>query len=479
MKKNQFEQFEKEKEDLKLILNSYSKFIDFNNNEIFENLNVFKENINDENKVNIIIKKLKEIYLNNNNNILTETKEKIESNKKKISEINEILEQIKEDKNKNKEIENYQNEIKKLSNEFFKGFILINFPENKSQAHYLEFLISNYKLPTENKKTINEILQEKILFFYDKEIKKNSNIINESNCINKIFVFECNKENVIERENNRKIDPINNVIYHMIFNPPNLKDKNLMQRLIDVENSLKIDEIYENFSFDWEDLREFYNNFKMNVEFINTNNEKNENENNNFENEINNNVDKINESLKNLILEFENKICPNNNNNIENTNSQNTQTNKEINNDEINKTESIKTPKPSKFINFNQNYKIIKCFKFKTPSNQLNQIYLNLNDFLLKYSYYYKKIFNKLKNNSNDIGENLENFQKNFIEFLSKPSKKYFYLKKFTDKYLAFNRKFDYMNMNKLVIDDFKKDINDLNEILWKEIMKKKRRRNY
>ena len=81
----------------------------------------------------------------------------------------------------------------------------------------------------------------------------------------------------------------------MIFNPPNLKDKNLMQRLIDVENSLKIDEIYENFSFDWEDLREFYNNFKMNVEFINTNNEKNENE-NNFENEINNNVYKINKN---------------------------------------------------------------------------------------------------------------------------------------------------------------------------------------
>ena len=91
MKKNQIEQFEKEKEDLKQILNSYSKFIDFNNNEIFENLNVFKENINDENKVNIIIKKLKEIYLNNNNNnILKETKEKIENNKKKISEINEI-----------------------------------------------------------------------------------------------------------------------------------------------------------------------------------------------------------------------------------------------------------------------------------------------------------------------------------------------------------------------------------------------------
>ena len=63
----------------------------------------------------------------------------------------------------------------------------------------------------------------------------------------------------------------------MIFNPPNLKDKNLMQRLIDVENlnQEKIDEIYENFSFDWEDLREFYNNFKMKCEFINTNNNNN------------------------------------------------------------------------------------------------------------------------------------------------------------------------------------------------------------
>ena len=56
----------------------------------------------------------------------------------------------------------------------------------------------------------------------------------------------------------------------MIYNPPNIKDKNLMGRLIGAESieKEKIDEYFENFKFDWEDLRDFYNNFKMNFEFI-------------------------------------------------------------------------------------------------------------------------------------------------------------------------------------------------------------------
>ena len=64
----------------------------------------------------------------------------------------------------------------------------------------------------------------------------------------------------------------------MIYNPPNIKDKNLMGRLIGAESieKEKIDEYFENFEFDWEDLRDFYNNFKMNFEFIYTNKVNNE-----------------------------------------------------------------------------------------------------------------------------------------------------------------------------------------------------------
>ncbi|MBR7001478.1 MAG: hypothetical protein IKI11_02285, partial [Neisseriaceae bacterium] len=70
-------------------------------------------------------KKLKELFLTNNNNIINETKEKIENNKKRISELNEFLEQFKDDKNafKNKDYENSTIELKKLNNEFYKGFI--------------------------------------------------------------------------------------------------------------------------------------------------------------------------------------------------------------------------------------------------------------------------------------------------------------------------------------------------------------------
>ena len=51
----------------------------------------------------------------------------------------------------------------------------------------------------------------------------------------------------------------------MIQNPPNLKDKNLMGRLIDIQEieKEKIEDYFEDFSYNLEEIREYYNNLKQ------------------------------------------------------------------------------------------------------------------------------------------------------------------------------------------------------------------------
>ena len=65
----------------------------------------------------------------------------------------------------------------------------------------------------------------------------------------------------------------------MIYNPPNLKDKNVMGRLIDIQaiKKEKIEDYFEDFSYNLEEIREYYNNFKLGIEFINNNNNNNNN----------------------------------------------------------------------------------------------------------------------------------------------------------------------------------------------------------
>ena len=62
----------------------------------------------------------------------------------------------------------------------------------------------------------------------------------------------------------------------MIYNIPNLKDTKLMGRLIDIQEieNEKIEDYFEYFSYNLES-REYNNNFKLGIEFINTNNHNN------------------------------------------------------------------------------------------------------------------------------------------------------------------------------------------------------------
>ena len=202
MKKNQIEQFEKEKEELKEKLKDFIPLLE----QLPEDEN---EKINDETIVDLFILKLKlDFQLRD----LEEVKKSIEENKETINQLNELINSIKEEqiskpKNKQKELEKAIQDLEKIYNDSYYGFITINFPENLQQARILEFKINNYSQPIEGNKTEVDILKEKIMYAFDKEIKENKSTLQEST-INYFFDFEIEQDKIFERVDNRKLDPI-------------------------------------------------------------------------------------------------------------------------------------------------------------------------------------------------------------------------------------------------------------------------------
>jgi hypothetical protein len=85
-----------------------------------------------------------------------------------------------------------------------------------------------------------------------------------------------------------------------------------------------------------------------------------------------------------------------------------------------------------------------------------------------------QKIFNKKKVNDNSIGDVLMNYQNEFIQFLSRPSRKRDIIKKFTNKLQAFYQEFKPINQHDLVVEEFNKDINEISKQVWEVINERK-----
>jgi adenylate kinase family enzyme len=469
MKKNQIEQFEKEKEELKEKLKDFIPLLE----QLPEDEN---EKINDETIVDLFILKLKlDFQLRD----LEEVKKSIEENKETINQLNELINSIKEEqiskpKNKQKELEKAIQDLEKIYNDSYYGFITINFPENLQQARILEFKINNYSQPIEGNKTEVDILKEKIMYAFDKEIKENKSTLQEST-INYFFDFEIEQDKIFERVDNRKLDPQTGIIYHMTFNPPNEKDKKLMARLVDVNDPTheQIEESQSKLLQNYDKIKQFYLNFI--TKHIDIQSDLSQDEIYNI----------ISDKIKLIVNEFEEKLI--------NKNIQNEQSEKEIerkdsiqneiiskdqtgsNNSELNSPSEQKQIEFNKRISFNLNKNVIKASPvLKTSLIDVLFGYNKISKMLDVYSFYLQKIFHKKKTISNPIGDVLMNYQNEFIQFLSRPSKKREVIKKFTNKIEAFYKEFKPINQHNLVLEEFNKDIIEITKQIWEIINQRK-----
>lgn len=204
------------------------------------------------------------------------------SKQKRKKEINEEILKLKEDKNNpkaktgTKNESQYQIELNKISIESNKGFILVDFPNNFSQAKILEQKLSGYIFELTKPKSEIEKLKDNYTQILDKTCKppKKRNLIE---CGLDVCIYlEGNSDECLRRSQDRKIDPTTGLIYHLEDNPPNQDDKKLIERLVGTEEIQPSESIilesHKNFNLNIKQILEFYSIFgysKMNFKMLN------------------------------------------------------------------------------------------------------------------------------------------------------------------------------------------------------------------
>ena len=444
MKKNQIENFNKEKESLKEEYKLYIPIIEpYYKKEI--------DKISDEDKIKILISYIQKDFP-------FKSKEEIKSNIQKKNEkllfYNTEIEKIHEEQQKKpnakmKDLQNYLKEIEKIQNEQIEGFILVDFPETFDQFILFEKLTTGFK--QEIDKPPNEILINKFKISEILNISyiNNKNIYNEnkksSGFFDNYIWLEVNETETIRRVNNRKLDPNTGIIYHLEDNPPPEKDKKLNERLVDVTEPtvdyIKVE--LKNYDIIFPKILNFINLFK-NLKKISI-----------FDkNEILIEIENIFKELLNIFENDENKnVLNNNNNNIDNLNTENI----------IEEDETEKYLTKLKEIN----KKINKNFS----ENLIN----NYQKFLIYYKDNIKSFLYEIKIQKENIIKQMNNIQEEFLTFLNLPdNNKKKLLKIFKKKYENFVEKFNLIKRNKIVNSEFNNDIAELTDHFWSLISMKK-----
>jgi adenylate kinase family enzyme len=208
--------------------------------------------------------------------------DEIASKQKRKKDINEEIIKLKEDKNNpktkigTKNESQYQQELNKISIESNKGFILVDFPNNFSQANILEQKLSGYVYELSKPKSDIEKMRDNYSQILDKTFKPPKKKILIEGGLDVCIYLDGDSNECIRRSQNRKIDPTTGMIYHLDDNPPNQEDKKLLERLIGTEEIQPVEnlilESHKEFNININKILEFYSIFgysKMNFKMMN------------------------------------------------------------------------------------------------------------------------------------------------------------------------------------------------------------------
>ena len=450
------------------------------NNLLFEEIKNYTKLIKNENNLNedeilleLLIQKIKEDFK------FKEKEEIVKSIKEKRDLISNINIERQELEKKSKPPNVNAKDLKKLDEmtvEAMRGFIIIDFPKTMAQIQLMEKKLMNFVQPCEKNKTIEEVLQTKLLSICDKNqyiFKINMTGENELT-FDKIILFESEKSNIetdmelVEKfYNTFSRDNDSKYFYHLILNE-NYVTNNINTPLIEINNNV--------------------NTKKKDNQITNEDEIKIFNE--------------VNELLKIILNVYEEKMDPILNLGLEN--SSDVYNNLDI----INEKESSKKISIDSFKNNNINKREPdkKAFKDSQSSITINDSRINSNnlntskgevnasskinlfpngipekEFIstyqvwtkLIYQYtnsYYEIFYSEKQSNEKNFVEKLNEMQHEFITFLSRSSNKNILINQFFNKYKKFSKQYWYIQEDQTIKNKYLSDIDELFETLWKVV---------
>ena len=490
LRKFQIDQLKKEKNNLHEEIKEYIDLIENKNNLT-----------DDEICIIILQKKIREDFEMKN---LDNIKQEILSRREQISKITTELNRVREEQQRKqktnlRELQVYQQQLDKIDFESLVGFIIINFPNNIEQSKLIEEKMIGFIQPCEQNKSDFDEINDKLLFFCDKE-HKDSKFIKFNSFYEKIVYFHCDDSKLFPESKN----PPNTLPVGGTQNiaAPTLTKKDIEE----YKNNFKIlEDFYQNFNIQIDKYDYYEGTIEENV-FLNNNN-LNMNSNNYI---VRDRV--IVEKIKSVLSIYEeanisilmdescdeglediSQIKDKNSSRkisgdsslkqtINNSKQQIKPQMKDSSNDTILKNEISKMPS----INNNNNNPIVdKSSEKKQTQKQiilsisqisdaekmnLYQIWYNLN---IQYNYYINRIFYRERTLKQKKAEDvLDDIQNNFINFLCNSNESKIIVNQFVQKYRNFRDNYCQSkkindSSNKTIIKNYQKDLAELNETLW------------
>ena len=425
---------------------------------------------------------------------LENIKQEITTKRENINNLNDKINALKEEQNKGKkvnprDIDNLQQQIDKIYFDSMIGFIIINFPNNPEQSKLMEKYFMDLVQPCEQGISDFDLINDNLLFICDKETK-NQKCVKFEPSLEKFVLFYCDNNKLIKQENQEKQNQNQN-----------------QENAVPEFNKDLIDSYYNNFK----EMEEFYQNFNIKIDKYDYY-EGIEEENNIFLNNNNINMNSngfiqrdkiIYEKLKSSLTLYEEKLVPLKINNIiladesydevleeviqikekdssrimsgDSSIKQMTNNSKpQLKSNPKKDTDNLSTLKNNEITsqkNYKAKPKIISLTQLS--EEETYNIYKIWKDFVEQYNYHINKIlYNDKNSKSKKIEEELIEIQKDYINFLVEPEKQNILVKQFIDKYKCFRDKFikdkrTNKESNKIIIDNFQKDLVELNEAMW------------
>ena len=519
LRKYQIDQLKKEKNNL---IEEIKEYID-----LIENKNNLTD---DEICIKILQKKIKEDFeMKNTENIKQEITNRREQIKNLTIELNKVREeQQKKQKTNLRELQVYQQQLDKIEIDSMVGFIIINFPNTIEQSKLIEEKMIGFIQPCEQNKSLFDEINDKLLFLCDKE-QKDSKFVKFNSFLEKIVYFYCDNSKLFP-EKTVPQNPIPTPSRGSIM-PVIAPDEFTKSEVEDYINKYKdLEEFYQNFNIQI-DKYDYYEGLdEENINLNNNyNNNLNMNSNNymirdrilldKLKSTLNiyeeKNVPKLNSSIlmeesceegleegnsgdsslkhtignnskqqnKQQMRDSNNssslkkeisKIPSLKNNNVSNNINTNNNSNNDINNNannNINNNPAIDKQTSQKQMIINKN-PIILTISQISDEEKMN-IYQMWYKFNIQYNYYCYRLFYRERTIKRMKAEHaLDDIQKNFIQFLSNSKEPKIIVNQFVQKYKTFrdnyckSKKIN-SESNKIIIQNYQKDLVELSETLW------------
>ena len=439
---------------------------------------------------------------------ITQRKEKISKVEKELENMALTEEQNKKAKINVKEKERLIKEKEQLINESFSGFIINDFPRTLEQYKLFEKKCTGFVEELDKEKEEKDIEKEELLFPLEKIYYPKNKSENIKSVFDKYLIFEVTDDEILKRKNGRLLDETTGIVYHSEYNPPDEKDKKLIERLkpLTEPKDEEITEEIKKYYLELINIKGFIDLFK-NIYQVSDLKDKNE-ENQNI----------INDVLITTMEEYVNKYLNiNNKKSIEsgnlrksmhptekNANNENKESkeNNELNTNENNtsKVNSIKNLSTHNNIRKETSVGNISTKNNKnvfilpvmiTPLNKFNRRYnetkkrLSLsnldvhflnkwNSFLSEYKFSILRNFVNIYNIKQLIVDETLKVEEEYKQFLNLPSNKKEIIDRFTTKLSAFRAQFKEIRSHKLVLEEFHKDLTDLTNGIWEIINQRK-----